>query len=151
MLQVHRDYKSHRTIVRPELERTHKDHRVQHTGPSPQKKQIIRLRVLSKRFLNSGRLAAVTTSLESLFHCPTNLSVKKFFLVAAPCHPLELPKHYLLLFPESRAQRLPLYSPHQEAAGCHEAPPQSPLSQAEQTKEHTSCPLHLCCLPLDTL
>lgn len=40
-------------------------------------------RVLSKHFLNSVRLGAVTTALSSLFQCWTTLSVKNLFLISS--------------------------------------------------------------------
>ena len=45
------------------------------------------------------------------------------------------------LSPESRAQRLPLCSPGEGAAGCHEASPRPALLWAEQTKglSRSSC------------
>ena len=53
------------------------------------------LRALSKGFLNSLRLGAVTTALGSLFQCPSTLWVKNFFLISN----LNLPWLSLLLLP----------------------------------------------------
>jgi len=44
---------------------------------------VLLLRALSKYLLNTDGLGASTTSLESLFQCLTNLSVKKCFLMSS--------------------------------------------------------------------
>lgn len=63
-----------------ELEGNQKAHWVQLLGPhKPPKNQTRCLRELSKYFLNSGRLGAVTTALVSLFQCPTTFSMKEPF------------------------------------------------------------------------
>ena len=95
------------------------------------------LRTLSKCFLNSGRLSAVTAALGSLSWCPTTLWVQTLSLTPSltlPC-PSSMPfPRVLSLSPESRAQRLPLRSPREGAAGRHEASPRPALLWAEQTK-----------------
>lgn len=58
------------------------------------------LRVLSKCFLNSVWLGAMTASLGSLFHYQTNFLVKNFFLISSlnfPCHNFKLFPCALLL------------------------------------------------------
>lgn len=60
------------------MEGTYKDHQL-HTEPL--NIQNMFLRVLSKHFLNSTWLGAVTSSLGSLCQCPTILSLKNLFLI----------------------------------------------------------------------
>ncbi|KAJ7417988.1 cAMP and cAMP-inhibited cGMP 3',5'-cyclic phosphodiesterase 10A [Willisornis vidua] len=73
----------YRIIEYPEFEGTHKDYQVllwdlHRTIP---KSHIMCLRALSKCFLISERLGAVTTFLESLLQCPTTLWLKNLFLI----------------------------------------------------------------------
>ncbi|KAJ7405069.1 hypothetical protein BTVI_70324 [Pitangus sulphuratus] len=73
------------TASQTELEGTHKDHRVQLQA-------LYRIipkvntrcqRVLSKHFLNSVGLGAVTIALGSLLQCTTTLWVKNLFLISS--------------------------------------------------------------------
>uniref|UniRef100_A0A8B9VGC1 Small ribosomal subunit protein uS9m n=1 Tax=Anas zonorhyncha TaxID=75864 RepID=A0A8B9VGC1_9AVES len=95
------------------------------------------LRVLSKCSLNSVRPSAVPPALGSLSQCPTPLWVQTLSLppsLTLPC-PSSMPSPRVLsLSPESRAQRLPLRSPREGAAGRHEASPQPALLGAEHTE-----------------
>lgn len=112
--------------------------------------------------LELQQLGAVPTALGSLSQCPTTLWVQNLSLTPSltlPC-PSSMPfPRVLSLSPESRAQRLPLRSACEAAAGRHEASPQPALLWAEQTKGPQllliHLPLealhHLCSSPLDAL
>ncbi|RMC14818.1 hypothetical protein DUI87_06994 [Hirundo rustica rustica] len=89
------------------------------------KRHTMCLRALSKLFLNSVKLGGETTSLESLFLCPTNLWVKNLLLISNLNLPDIEPKPSLTQLTQLQAIPLGPASGHQreeiDAVPCEEA------------------------------
>ena len=98
----------------------------------------ISLRGLSKCFLNSIRLGAVTASLGSLSQCSTTLWLKEPLPNTQPKRPLAhlpaIPSGPVIGHQREEISACPSSSPWEAAVDRNEVSPQSPPLQVEQTK-----------------
>ena len=79
------ELQDHRLTEQPELEGTHKGHRVQLLAPhSTTGKLSHLLETIVQTLLELRQLGAVTTALVSLSQCPTTLAVKDLSLKPSP-------------------------------------------------------------------
>ena len=102
-----------------------RDHRVQPSAMCRKTSQTIRERWLSSLFLKTSRNGEPTTSLDRLFHCGTDLTVRTFFLTLCSqwmagrysgvleIHPKGLMLQSMIKYPVSFSplRKMPLYWP----------------------------------------
>lgn len=117
----------------------------------PHKIQTIFLRALSKGFLKSSRLSAVTTSLGSLFQGPTTLWLKNLFLPSnlnLLCHSSiwsSIPSSLVTVTSNRRSEPAPLLAPMMKRHHAMRSPFSVPLSTLNKTQQSQ---LLLICLDL---